>query len=144
MEDFKLAESLIALMMDLRYIKDKVSVKSISLDENDDIWIALESNEPNDRVVVPRKIWDLRSMDVFESWVRLLIAADEEQENDGSNSIFYDLTDPHKDFVKYIYQDICEQGAFSNCQEDTDYYKAQLELIHRLFGRKPFENLDTY
>ncbi|MCH5167533.1 MAG: hypothetical protein J1F35_06520 [Erysipelotrichales bacterium] len=81
MNDFKKAENIVQLMKELRYLPNSWEVISVELMENDDINIVFNYDDCEDyeNVVVPQKIWELDSYEVYKAWINLLIESDREQ-----------------------------------------------------------------
>lgn len=51
--------------------------------------------------------------------------------NDDKKLIDY-LPPKYKLFLTELYQEVQEGGMYANCQDDTNWYKAQLEILNKI------------
>ena len=125
------AQRLIDLMIENYYLPKSSKVDYVELDENEDINIVFTYYDCEDyeNVLVPREIWDLNSDAVFESWIDLLKEAQIEQ----NKTTFYEIVPKScQNYLDYLEWRIEDEGRYSNCDEDTLWAKAQLELIREI------------
>ena len=135
MNDFKKAQHIINILTDNNYLPGSCEVIKVELNEDNNINIVFTyyDCEECENFIVPMEIWKLNSDKIIESYIDLLVAAEEEQ----NKRSFYEIIPKScQNYLDDLEWEIDDGGRYSNCDEDTLWYKAQLELIRKIKNHK--------